>query len=189
MNRTEKCSICKEDKPSAEMNGYRECSACADSKEKAQRAESGIMSDFGPEAAEGVRKAIATFPPVFGLGAFRGDVFRISERNSFVSRGKVLLYLQRKTTPERYQQIYGRTHTSEEELWMDFTKDSPEEIRRNMVHLTAKTIVPSGATNREGMTFREWYAAAQHCRTTPLSETTARKAWKDGEDPTEYAGK
>lgn len=41
------------------------------------------------------------------------------------------------------------------------------------------------AVNREGMTFAEWYAAARLFRKTPVPN--ARKNWKNGVDPTEFA--
>jgi len=44
-------------------------------------------------------------------------------------------------------------------------------------------------TNREGMTFAEWYAAAVAFRRTPLPRIKARMGWERGEDPTEYAGR
>lgn len=43
------------------------------------------------------------------------------------------------------------------------------------------------AHNREGLTFAEWFRAATFARSIPLRMDVARKAWKSGEDPTEYA--
>ena len=43
------------------------------------------------------------------------------------------------------------------------------------------------ALNREGMTFDEWYAAANCFRTNKLpANATTLTAWYRGEDPTEY---
>ncbi len=43
-----------------------------------------------------------------------------------------------------------------------------------------------GGVNSEGLTFEEWYAAANCFRSKSLSKEVALKAWLDGEDPTEY---
>jgi hypothetical protein len=44
-----------------------------------------------------------------------------------------------------------------------------------------------GQTNREGLTFEEFRAAANYGRSDPWSDLTLRRAWRAGEDPTEYA--
>ncbi len=41
--------------------------------------------------------------------------------------------------------------------------------------------------NREGLRFFEWFNAANLGGKNAVDEKTARRAWKDGEDPTEYA--
>lgn len=42
-------------------------------------------------------------------------------------------------------------------------------------------------TNREGLTFPEWFRAANFARRVPMGVDPARKAWNRGDDPTEYA--
>lgn len=44
-------------------------------------------------------------------------------------------------------------------------------------------------TNREGLTFWEWFKAANHWNPSAVDEKTARAAWRAGEDPTEYAAR
>jgi len=41
--------------------------------------------------------------------------------------------------------------------------------------------------NREGLTFPEWFRAANFARRVPMGVEPARRAWKRGDDPTEYA--
>lgn len=41
--------------------------------------------------------------------------------------------------------------------------------------------------NECGLTFAEWFAAANYCRSDKVPEEQAAKAWRAGEDPTEYA--
>lgn len=47
----------------------------------------------------------------------------------------------------------------------------------------AKGVPALGGVNREGLTYAEWRAAAD-CR---FDTDSCRKAWLNGEDPTEYA--
>jgi hypothetical protein len=65
---------------------------------------------------EKIRAAIAKFPPTFGLHGFPGDVFRLSPTSSYVSGGRVLLYTQRKDGNQ----------------WLDFSKGSESELRREV---------------------------------------------------------
>lgn len=41
--------------------------------------------------------------------------------------------------------------------------------------------------NPEGLTFWEWFRAANFARRVPMGVEPARRAWKRGDDPTEYA--
>lgn len=43
-------------------------------------------------------------------------------------------------------------------------------------------------TNSEDMTFREWMRAANAFGVV-IDEVNGRRAWQNGEDPTEYAAK
>lgn len=63
--------------------------------------------------------AKAEFPETFGLRAFRGDVFRISEAASYVTGKAVMLYTQRLVDGE----------------WRAFAKGSPSELRAQVVRL------------------------------------------------------
>lgn len=63
--------------------------------------------------------AKAEFPETFGLRAFRGDVFRISEAASYVTGRAVMLYTQRLVDGE----------------WRAFAKGSPAELRAQIVRL------------------------------------------------------
>ena len=49
----------------------------------------------------------------------------------------------------------------------------------------------NATTNREGLTLQEWLAAANLGEKTYTleEERKQRKAWRDGEDPTEWAAK
>ena len=63
--------------------------------------------------------AKSEFPATFGLRAFRGDVFRISEAASYVTGGAVMLYTQRYSDGQ----------------WRAFAKGSPSELRAQIVRL------------------------------------------------------
>jgi hypothetical protein len=41
--------------------------------------------------------------------------------------------------------------------------------------------------NAEGLTFWEWFRAANFARRQPMGVTPCYHAWKRGDDPTEYA--
>lgn len=107
---------CGEMKPYGEMNGYQVCNACASAQEAANRAKSGLKSDFGPEADAAVKAAIALFPATFQLRGHAGT-FRFNQRNSFVSRGVIYLY----------------TDIQRGESWSDFVKGTVEEFQRQVV--------------------------------------------------------
>jgi len=130
MGDTKRCyGPCGQMKPWGEMNGYQWCRECADAQEAQNRAKSGITSDFGPIAEKAVSDAIALFPPTFGLTSREGT-YRIGRRESYVSRGVVYLYTQRQWTKEEYVKAYGREPRTEEDLWVDSTKGTIEELKR-----------------------------------------------------------
>jgi len=49
--------------------------------------------------------------------------------------------------------------------------------------------MPEQITNREGLTFHEWFKAANAWGANVVDKDTGRKAWMAGEDPTEYAAR
>lgn len=68
-----------------------------------------------------VKEVITSFPETFGLRAFPGDVFRVSEGSSYYSQTYgVMVYTERKLEDGR---------------WVDFCKGTPGELRREMVKL------------------------------------------------------
>jgi len=73
--------------------------------------------DFGAAQKLAVEKACAMFPGTFGLRGHEGDVFRISPRSSYVSRGRVVVYTERFFQGE----------------WRDFAKGTIQELKRNLV--------------------------------------------------------
>jgi len=65
-----------------------------------------------------VQSAIDLFPPTFGLKAFPGEVFRISETASYINdNGVVILYSQRLI----------------ENRWVDFAKGRVCDFRREVI--------------------------------------------------------
>ena len=66
--------------------------------------------------AEKIRTAITKFPATFELRGFPGDVFRLSPTSSYVSGQRVVLYTQRKDGNQ----------------WLDFSKGSESELRREV---------------------------------------------------------
>lgn len=83
-----------------------------------------------------IREFMAKFPETFKLRNFEGT-YRISERNSYFTGpgecgGQMMLYTQKKYSPEEFLRLYGRPHRSEEDLWVDFVKGTQEEISRNI---------------------------------------------------------
>lgn len=75
------------------------------------------------DAEKAIAVAIARFPETFGLRAFPGETFRISQAASFLRDRRdaksVQLYTQR---------LKGDT-------WLDFSRGSEPELRRNLVEL------------------------------------------------------
>ncbi len=72
--------------------------------------------DWDCGVQEAIRDAIAEFPAEFGLRAFPGERFRISEAACFVSEGRVVLY----------------TYVLRDGNWLAFAKGSPAELRREI---------------------------------------------------------
>jgi hypothetical protein len=74
--------------------------------------------------SEIIKDAMSRFPETFGLRAFPGETFRISEGASYLSQwGKaesLQLYTQR---------------LCEDGVWKDFAKGDEAELRRNVVKL------------------------------------------------------
>jgi hypothetical protein len=74
--------------------------------------------------AEIIKDAMSRFPETFGLRAFPGDTFRISESASYLSQwgdpDSLQLYTQR---------------LCEDGKWHDFAKGDEAELRRNVVKL------------------------------------------------------
>lgn len=106
---------CNDMKPYGEMNGYQWCRECASAQEAANRAKSGLKSDFGPEAQAAIDAAIAQFPATFHLRGHEGT-FRFNRRTSYVSRGAIYLY----------------TEVQRGDTWSDFVKGTVEEFRREI---------------------------------------------------------
>lgn len=65
---------------------------------------------------------IASFPATFGLAAFPGDVFRISERNSYFG-----------AIHSEFPTLYTDIMRNGE--WCDFAKGTPSELRYQLVKL------------------------------------------------------
>lgn len=86
------------------------------------RARAGKIATYSPisDSAK-IRDAVARFPSTFGLRGFPGDVFRISPTSSYVSGGGVMLYTQRR----------------DDGHWLDFSKGTEAELRREVVPLTS----------------------------------------------------
>ena len=74
-----------------------------------------------------IKEAIATFPATFGLRAYPGRVFSISESASYLGGGGgdvIMLYTTIRTV--------GHTGTF---VWLDFCKGTVEELRAQVVSL------------------------------------------------------
>lgn len=69
------------------------------------------------EEQQAIRDAVARFPGIFGLRAFPGKRFRVSESASHFAFGAVQLYLQMDC----------------EDGWLDFAKGTESELRREVV--------------------------------------------------------
>jgi hypothetical protein len=74
-----------------------------------------------------IREAIATFPATFGLRAYPGRVFSISEPCSYLGGvgGDVIML---------YTTIRAVGHTGAF-VWLDFAKGTVEELRAEVVSL------------------------------------------------------
>lgn len=66
---------------------------------------------------EAIQAAISEFPPVFGMRAFFGDLFRVSPSASFFSGSELLLYTQVKRGDD----------------WLDFCKGTSDELLAEVV--------------------------------------------------------
>lgn len=70
------------------------------------------------QARKTAKQVIASFPVTFGLQAFHGKTFRISEQASYVNDYGVL-------------QLY--TQVQRDGQWLDFAKDDEQTLRANVV--------------------------------------------------------
>ena len=66
---------------------------------------------------EAIKDVIATFPETFGMRAYRGEVFRLSETSSYCNETEVMLY----------------TQIQKGEKWLDFCKGTENELRREIM--------------------------------------------------------
>ena len=76
-----------------------------------------MLKDWGPEAEQAIKDALALFPGTFGLRGFPGKVFRMSASSSFVGSGQVWLY----------------SEVQDGEKWLSFAKGTVEEFNREVV--------------------------------------------------------
>lgn len=90
------------------------------------------IPEFGPAADIAVKAACAEFPGTFRLRGHNGT-FRVSVRSSYVSGGKVIVYTQRLHTQDSFTRAYGRNPRTSDELWQDFAKGTPSELRSQIV--------------------------------------------------------
>lgn len=75
-----------------------------------------LKSDFGPEADAALDEACAQFPDTFGLRNYEGT-FRVNRRNSYVSRGRLMIY----------------TDMLRDGKWCDFCKGTVDELNGQIV--------------------------------------------------------
>ena len=84
---------------------------------------------------DSIEAIIATFPETFGLRAFPGDVFRISA--SMEQGGKS--YASPQNGPQLVTQVNRQLGVGGADLvfmparWLDFSRDTPSELRREIV--------------------------------------------------------
>lgn len=78
--------------------------------------------DFGSAQDAAVKMACALFPDTFGLRGHAGT-FRVNVRNSYVSRGKVLVYTERLVCDKWF---VGPTLPDQ---WVDFAKGTIAELK------------------------------------------------------------
>lgn len=79
---------------------------------------------FSEEETKVYEKVKSTFPAEFGLRAFPGKRFRLSDSASYFN-GDIGEYT------EKCLVLYVERHT--EDGWLDFVKGSPNELRRAIV--------------------------------------------------------
>jgi hypothetical protein len=72
-----------------------------------------------PEQQAILDETIKTFPEEFGLRAFPGDRFRISEHSSYFSGKTLYLY----------------TEIAIGDKWLSFAKGTPAQLRREIINL------------------------------------------------------
>lgn len=85
--------------------------------------------DFGDHCEAAVKLACAMFPSTFRLRNHAGT-FRVSERATYVSRGRVMVYTQRlKTT----QVQNGPSCGQYQDEWVDFAKGTIAELKAQVV--------------------------------------------------------
>ena len=87
---------------------------------------------YDSKQKEVFKRVAATFPATFGLRAFPGDTFRISESSSYFNgpmlsceEQHLMLYVER----------HKKSHTERKrgDEWVDFAKGTAEELRRQVV--------------------------------------------------------
>lgn len=81
-----------------------------------------------------IEDEIEKFPSTFGLRAFPGKVFTISEQKSYFSQGRIVL------CTAVYDEEQGR--------WLDFAEGSPEEVRREIVDTDLEATVDDFKASR-----------------------------------------
>ena len=114
------------------------CSKCEEKRQQGVQLAQQILDgtappttpDFGFHCDEAVRLACAMFPATFKLRGHDGT-FRVSERASYVSRGRVLVYTQRlRTYPLASDPLDPTTCQAE---WVDFAKGTIAELKAQIV--------------------------------------------------------
>lgn len=73
------------------------------------------------ESKKLIADAAATFPETFGLRAYPGDKFRVSQPSSYVNDSRVVMLYTEILMPD------GK--------WSSFAKGTPQELRREVVKL------------------------------------------------------
>jgi hypothetical protein len=69
---------------------------------------------------ETIKRVVNWFTATFGLRAFPGEIFRISPSASYVVDGKVMLYIERRFTDDR---------------WVEFAKGTISQLQEVVVYL------------------------------------------------------
>lgn len=119
------------------INSYHICGKCHERHEKsavlAQQIIDGTAPattpDFGTHCEMAVKMACAMFPSTFRLRNHEGT-FRVSQRASYVSQGRVMVYTQRlKTT----QVQNGPARGQYQDEWVDFAKGTISELKGQVV--------------------------------------------------------